>query len=107
MTLGGQNALAFLFAGMTKKATVSTAHIADDNCLKCHAKVTETPGMNNHFHSLLAKWQALDPKAGTCVDCHQGHVTSGQKQLLFLTPDTAKLVCQRCHTATGGGEGGG
>jgi len=80
-----------------KQPAQLTIPIADANCLKCHAEVTQTRSFNRHFHAFLARWQAVDPKAATCVDCHSAHTTDGDPTATFLQQARTEAVCQSCH----------
>lgn len=77
--------------------------IHDGNCLKCHAATPATQDFNRHFHAFLSKWQAIDPNAAGCVDCHTSHTTDGDPSLGFLQQERTVAVCQRCHQAVGAG----
>ncbi len=100
MTVGASDLLAFETGGFHDPA-VLTVPIDDANCLKCHSDVPNTQDFREHFHAFLPKWQALDPQAATCVDCHEAHVTGGLTNLSFLTESTTTAVCQRCHNFVG------
>ena len=103
--LGAHNALAWYTHAAVQPAKL-TVPIDDANCLKCHAQVTASRGRSNHFHYFLARWQAVDPNAATCVTCHAGHVTDGDASIAFLNQQHTEAVCQACHNAVGeGGEG--
>jgi len=103
--LGAHNALAWYTHAAVQPAKL-TVPIDDANCLKCHAQVTTNRGRNNHFHYFLARWQAVDPNAATCVTCHAGHATDGDASIAFLNQQHTEAVCQACHNAVGeGGEG--
>ena len=97
LMLGARDLMAFVSKHYAQPAPLTRA-IQDDNCLKCHANLTQRQSFNNHFHILLSKWQALDPEAATCVDCHQSHATNGDASIGFLNRDIAAQVCERCHT---------
>jgi predicted CXXCH cytochrome family protein len=101
--LGAHNALSW-YTGMAVQPAKLTEPIHDANCLKCHQEVTVGGGINNHFHAFLARWQAQDPNAATCVSCHGGHTTDGEAQIAFLNQTTTEAVCQACHNALGGGD---
>jgi predicted CXXCH cytochrome family protein len=104
--MGAHNALAW-YSGTAVQPAKLTKPIADANCLKCHAELVQvTAGretMNNHFHAFLARWQAVDRNAGTCVSCHESHTTDGDVQA-FLNQVRTEAVCQACHNAIGEGE---
>jgi hypothetical protein len=94
-----------------------TEPISDQNCLKCHAPVTqrgyvtkepislpgarlgggEDEGRSNHWHQFLARWQTADPNAGTCTSCHAGHITGASIQTGFMNSQTVLTVCDACH----------
>jgi predicted CXXCH cytochrome family protein len=102
MMLGGRDLLAFVTHNYKQPAPL-TRPITDEHCLKCHAAVTQRQDFNNHFHVFLSQWQARDPSAAGCVDCHQSHTTDGQASLAFLNQQTTSQVCQRCHNFAGAG----
>jgi hypothetical protein len=101
--LGARNAAA-LYTGTAVQPAPLTHPIGDVNCLKCHQQITNGRGRNNHFHAFLSRWQAADPKAATCVGCHEGHATDGTAQLAYLNETRARAVCEACHSALGGGD---
>jgi predicted CXXCH cytochrome family protein len=113
--LGARNAMKW-YTGTAVQPAPLTVAIGDQNCLKCHQDVTQrnfSPkeqmtlpggqgggregGRNNHWHEFLARWQAADPNAGTCVSCHSGHMTDGNPQNGFMNDQTVQAVCQACH----------
>ena len=94
--LGARDLAAYVI-GNYKQPAPQTRPIDDINCLKCHADVIQRQDFNNHFHVFLARWQAADPAAKTCVSCHQGHVTNGEANIAFLNRVTTTQVCQTCH----------
>jgi predicted CXXCH cytochrome family protein len=77
--------------------------MSDGNCTKCHADVAVKQDFNNHFHVFLSKWQAVDPKAARCVDCHSSHDTTNDAGAMFLNQTKTTQVCQNCHAVAGGG----
>lgn len=77
--------------------------ISDGNCLKCHAATEATQDFNRHFHAFLPRWQAIDPNAARCVDCHSAHTTDGDPSIGFLNQARTTAVCTRCHSTLGGG----
>jgi hypothetical protein len=101
--MGAHNALAW-YTGTAVQPAKVTVPIRDENCLKCHAEVTVQRDMNNHFHYFLAQWQAMDPKAATCVSCHGGHTTTGTAQDRFMDQAATRAVCDACHAIAGGGD---
>ncbi len=96
--LGAHNAFAF-YTGTAVQPAVLAYPIRDDSCIKCHEKTIKPAGTtrNNHFHPLLAKWQAADPNAGGCVSCHSGHATNGTAQTRFQNKVAYTPVCNACH----------
>jgi hypothetical protein len=104
--LGAHNALAYVTGTAVQPAKL-TVKVADENCLKCHEQVlprsTTTQefeeGGNEHQHLFLPRWQAADPNAATCVDCHAGHDTTGNASLSYLNREHTLQVCQDCHNA--------
>lgn len=96
MTLGAGDLLAFV-TGRAQQPAPLTVPIGDANCLKCHADVPATPDFDFHFHAFLARWQARDPQAATCVSCHAGHNTAGEAGLMYLERNPTEAVCQACH----------
>jgi predicted CXXCH cytochrome family protein len=100
MLLGANDLLAFVTRNYKQPAPL-TRPITDAHCLKCHSDISQRRDFNNHFHVFLPQWQALDPKAATCVDCHQSHTTDGQASLSFLNQENTSQVCQRCHNFAG------
>lgn len=121
--LGARNAALWYSHTAHQPATV-TQPIADASCLKCHQKVTQEGYMPehsvtlggsdlsevggeagpNHWHEQLARWQAADPKAGTCVSCHSGHSTAGTAQSGFQEVQVTGAVCESCHQVLREGE---
>lgn len=126
--MGARNAFLW-YTGQAVQPAVLTVPIGDQNCLKCHQTVTQrgfTPqeqitvpgvrgerrggeeGGNNHWHELLARWQATSPNAGTCTSCHGGHSTGSTAQAGFMDGTTVQSVCEGCHQVLRRGrEGGG
>jgi nitrate/TMAO reductase-like tetraheme cytochrome c subunit len=122
--LGARNAMKW-YTGTAVQPAPLTVSINDENCLKCHQDVTQRnfspkenltapggrgeddeDGRNNHWHVFLARWQAADPNAATCVSCHPGHTTDGSPQSGYMNTQTVQEVCQACHQNLGR-EGGG
>lgn len=102
MALGARDLAAFVTHTDQQPAPL-TVPISDASCLKCHADVPNTTNFNRHFHAFLARWQASDPNAATCVSCHSAHTTDGNSGQMFLQTARAQLVCDRCHQANGRG----
>jgi hypothetical protein len=100
MMLGARDLMAFISRSYPQPAPLTRA-ISDGNCLKCHGDIAQRQNFNNHFHIFLAKWQSLDPKAATCVDCHQSHSTNGDTSIAFLNREHAASVCESCHNFAG------
>ncbi|MEZ4862337.1 MAG: NapC/NirT family cytochrome c [Caldilineaceae bacterium] len=117
--LGARNAALWYMGHATQPAPL-TVPIADANCLKCHQAVTQRgytaklavtlpelgrereegeEGGPNHWHEELARWQANDPNAATCVSCHPGHPTDGTAQTGFQVGQATRAVCDACHRA--------
>jgi len=110
--LGARNAMKW-YTGTAVQPAPLTVAINDENCLKCHQDVTQknfSPkenlpgagrgdegGLNNHWHVFLARWQASDPNAATCVSCHPAHSTDGSSQTGYMNLQTVQDVCQACH----------
>jgi len=94
--LGFHNAVAWFTNSAVQPARL-TAPIRDENCLKCHQQLTTREDQENHFHAFLARWQAVDAKAATCVSCHTGHSTDGRPEDLFLVREPTLAVCNACH----------
>lgn len=88
------------FTGTAVQPAVLVHPISDATCLKCHQNVTSERSLENHFHGDLAKWQAADPRAGTCVSCHSGHSTTNNLPASYATDQAQdKPVCDACHIA--------
>jgi len=100
MMLGAKDLMAFISKHYPQPAPLTRA-ISDGNCLKCHGDIAQRQNFNNHFHFFLAKWQSLDPKAATCVDCHQSHSTNGDTSIAFLNRAHTASVCESCHNFAG------
>ena len=96
MLLGAHNAFMFFTHTATQPAPL-TIPIRDENCIKCHDNVAVQTDLSNHFHVFLARWQAADPQAAGCVDCHPAHVTGGDASQGFLQAATVEPICERCH----------
>jgi hypothetical protein len=101
--LGARNA-ALWYSGKAVQPAKLTAPIGDDNCLKCHQRVTVQKDRSNHFHYFLSRWQAADPNAATCVTCHPGHSTDGDTQQRYMNVPRVEQTCQACHNTLGGGD---
>lgn len=104
LALGARDLLAFA-SGHFSQPAPQTRPIGDSNCLKCHANLAANQDFNNHFHVFLTRWQALDPHAAGCVDCHQAHQINGDATIGFLNQQVTQQVCQRCHNFAGQGPG--
>jgi nitrate/TMAO reductase-like tetraheme cytochrome c subunit len=121
--MGARNAL-FWYTGTAKQPAPLSAPIADSNCTKCHADVTQRgftpkeqitlPGgaragrgdRANHWHTFLSRWQAAVPGAGTCTSCHDGHSVGTTAQGGFLVDKTVQAQCDACHKAIRTEDGG-
>jgi len=100
MALGARDLAAFV-TRTDQQPAVLTVPVTDATCLKCHADVPATQNFQRHFHAFLARWQAIDPKAATCVSCHGGHSTAGDPSLAYLEQQQTQQVCDSCHQARG------
>jgi predicted CXXCH cytochrome family protein len=100
LILGAKDLLAFVSKHYTQPAPL-TQPISDIHCLKCHADLTTKRDFNNHFHVFLSQWQAQDPNAAGCVDCHESHITTGDVSIAFLNQGDARQVCNSCHAFAG------
>jgi predicted CXXCH cytochrome family protein len=98
LTIGAGDLLAWQTGTATQPAPL-THPINDANCLKCHQDVPRTQNFNRHFHAFLSQWQAIDPDAATCVDCHAAHTTDGDPTLTYLNQARTTQVCQDCHSS--------
>src|SRR5947209_2914979 len=98
MAVGARDLAAF-FTHTDQQPATLTVPIGDANCLKCHAGVPDTRDFNQHFHAFLARWQARDANAGTCVSCHSAHSTAGDASQAFLDQQRTSQVCDSCHQA--------
>lgn len=96
MSVGAGDLLAWV-SGRAKQPAPLTVPIADANCMKCHPDTEQTQDFNLHFHRFLPRWQAMDPKAATCVSCHSAHTTDGRTDLQYLTVSRTQAVCNACH----------
>jgi predicted CXXCH cytochrome family protein len=103
MLLGARNAVAFFTRTAVQPAPL-TVPIRDESCAKCHADTLTRNDFNNHFHIFLPRWQAADPKAAVCVDCHISHSTKGEAQIGYLERTTTEQICQNCHDSLGAGD---
>jgi hypothetical protein len=93
LTLGANNAFKH-FAGIARGPSVTTAPIADANCLKCHTPVLTAEGFDNHVHTYLPRWRAKSASAATCAHTTDGSVSAG-----FLAQSRALAQCDACHLA--------
>ncbi|MEI7848335.1 MAG: cytochrome c3 family protein [Chloroflexota bacterium] len=101
--MAGASDLVSYVSGHYPQPAVMEEPIPDQNCLKCHADVAQAQDMNNHFHALLSKWQVSDPKAATCVSCHNGHNLQGDPKIGFLNELDTTVICKQCHAVAGEG----
>lgn len=102
MTYGASDLVSY-FSGHYPQPAVQDNPIGDGNCTKCHSEVFSRQDFNNHFHVFLPKWQALDPNAAHCVDCHVSHDTTNDAGASFLNQNMTVNVCQKCHAFAGQG----
>jgi predicted CXXCH cytochrome family protein len=78
----------------------------DSDCLKCHATVVnQQAAQNNHFHVFLTRWQATDPNAGRCTNCHPAHTNDSPADNGFMNDQRTQQVCDACHQVLGRGGG--
>lgn len=89
-------------SGNYHKPAITTNKLGDGSCTKCHESTTAARDFNNHFHFFLSRWQAVDPNADHCVDCHTSH-TKGESTQAFMSQTTVENICQNCHEILGGG----
>ncbi len=103
LMLGARDLVSWIGGHAPQPAPLNTP-IGDENCLKCHGTIAAAQNMNNHFHVFLSQWQVKDPKAATCVSCHQSHNnTTADSTLAFLDQKATTAVCQSCHAFAGVG----
>jgi predicted CXXCH cytochrome family protein len=102
ISLGAKNGLSLITRTDIQPAPL-TVPIGDANCLKCHSNTETETDFNHHFHAFLLRWQAVDPTAAKCVDCHSAHTLDGDSTQMFLNTQRTEAVCQRCHSVLGGG----
>ncbi|MDE3091260.1 MAG: NapC/NirT family cytochrome c [Chloroflexota bacterium] len=99
LTQGAQDLMAYQ-SGNYHAPAITLSKLGDDSCTKCHADTMTRRDFNNHFHLYLSEWQASDPNAAHCVDCHVAHPVGDPTQQ-FLTVKTVQTICQDCHNALG------
>ena len=99
LTQGMQDLLAY-YSGHYHNPAITTNKLSDSSCIKCHTDIMSNQSFNNHFHLFLSQWQAIDPNAAGCVDCHTSH-TTGTADIGFLQQDTVTTQCQNCHNIAG------
>ena len=99
--LGGATDTISFYSGHYPQPAALEEPMGDGNCTKCHADVAANQDFKNHFHSILAKWQAVDPKAAGCVDCHASHDLTNDAGTMFINQAKATQVCQNCHALAG------
>lgn len=96
----GQEDLLAYWSGHYRSPAVTTNKLSDDSCLKCHADIPQRASFQNHFHRFLSQWQAIDPNAKGCVDCHAAHTTNADFES-FMQQRTVRAVCDDCHAKVG------
>jgi hypothetical protein len=101
--MAGATDLISFYSGHYPQPAALEKPMGDGNCTKCHTDVAANQDFNNHFHLYLAKWQAVDPKAAGCVDCHVSHDTTNDANAMFLNKAKTEQICQNCHALTGSG----
>jgi hypothetical protein len=97
LTQGTQDLIAYI-SGHYHSPAITLNKLDDGSCTKCHPGVEANADFNNHFHTFLPRWQAVNPQAGRCVDCHTSHPVADSTQVYFDVP-TVQAVCEGCHTA--------
>jgi len=97
LTQGTQDLMAYI-SGHYHSPAITLNKLGDESCTKCHPNVEVNAGFNNHFHRFLPRWQAVNPQAGRCVDCHTSHPVADATQGYFDVP-TVQQVCEGCHAA--------
>jgi predicted CXXCH cytochrome family protein len=95
LSQGSQDLVAYI-SGHYHSPAVTTNKLDDGSCTKCHPDVEATAGFDNHFHSFLPRWQAVNAQAGRCVDCHTSHPIADSTQG-YLNVPTVQAVCEGCH----------
>lgn len=95
--MGAHNALLW-YTGSAVQPAKLTAPIGDENCLKCHAAISQARTMQNHYHYFLPQWQAKDSNAARCTSCHEAHITDGRSDIDWLNQPRTVKVCQACHS---------
>jgi len=101
--MAGSTDLISYFSGHYPQPAALEGPMPDGNCTKCHADVLTKSGFNNHFHAFLPQWQALDPTAAHCADCHASHDTTNDAGSVFLDQNKTVNICQKCHAFAGQG----
>jgi len=103
----GARDLIVYWQGNYPQPAVPTRPYPDAQCTKCHQNIAQDRTLNNHFHVLLPQLaQAFPSQQITCVECHQGHSTKGERKLAFLNRQTTGQTCQKCHRVAGEGPEG-
>ena len=110
----GLDDLVLYLAGNYHKPGITSNPLGDDSCLKCHTEVLtrgrrsppsqiQNPvqargnrSNDGHYHQFLQRWQAADPRAAHCVNCHTSH-TDGPANVGFMTAAPVSQVCDGCH----------
>ena len=110
----GIDDLVLFLSGNYKQPAITSNPLGDDACLKCHPEVLtrgrrsppsniQNPvqvrgsrGNDGHYHQFLQRWQAADPRAAHCVNCHTSH-TDGVANVGFMAADPVSQVCNGCH----------
>ncbi|HEX9075935.1 MAG TPA: hypothetical protein VF932_09155, partial [Anaerolineae bacterium] len=110
----GLDDLMLYLSGTYKAPAITSNPLGDDSCVKCHPEVLvrgrrqppsqiqspiqgrEGRRMDGHYHVFLQRWQAADPRAGHCVNCHTSH-TDGAADVGFMAQAPVQQVCDACH----------
>ena len=117
----GIDDLVLYMSGNYKQPAITSNPLGDDSCLKCHAAIlTRGRGSppspiqdpvrargnranDGHYHQFLQRWQAADPRAAHCVNCHTSH-TDGPANVGFMTAAPVQQICDGCHRGLHAGD---
>ncbi len=114
----GLDDLVLYLSGNYKRPAITSNPLGDDSCLKCHPEVLTrgrrsppsqiqdpvqargSRANDGHYHQFLQRWQAADPRAAHCVNCHTSH-TDGAANVGFMAADPVSQACDGCHRGLG------
>ena len=114
----GIDDLMLYLSGNYKRPAITSNPLGDDSCLKCHPEVLArgrrsppsqiqdpvqvrgSRANDGHYHQFLQRWQAVDPRAAHCVNCHTSH-TDGPANVGFMAAGPVSQVCNGCHNTLG------